>query len=131
MEAKQVENLCQWKQRQARCLAEVESLTGQLAEAVGRGDQVSVSMLLVMREDPIKQADELERTARAYLLGLPEEDAARLNELLDGAEAESDLEAPLARQTALNYRTLNKIREVDQRLSLRLGGRHSFYRKFR
>jgi len=131
MEAKQLENLCQWKRRQAVCLTEVESLTGQLAEALGRGDQVSVNMLLVMREDPIQQAEELEQTARSYLLSQPEEDAIRLNELLNGAPAQSEQEQPLASQTAQNYRTLNKIREVDRRLSLQLGGRHSFYRKFR
>lgn len=131
METKQLENLCQWKRRQGTCLSEVDDLTGQLAEALGRGDQVSVKMLLTMREDPIKQADELERTARSYLLSLPEEDAGRLKELLDGAPAEAEAERPLAQQTAKNYQTLKKIQEVDRRLSLQLGGRHSFYRKFR
>lgn len=131
METKQLENLCQWKRRQAVYLAEVESVTSQLAEAMGRGDQVSVSMLLVMREDPLQQAQALERSARNYLLGLPEEDAVRLNELLDGAPACTEQEEALARQTAQNYRALKKIQEVDRRLSLQLGGRHSFYRKFR
>lgn len=131
METKQLENLCQWKRRQGAYLTEVDDLTVQLAEALGRGDQVSVKMLLTMRQDPIQQADELERTARSYLLSQPEEDAVRLKELLDGAPAETEAEEPLVRQTAKNRQTLKKIQEVDRRLSLQLGGRHSFYRKFR
>lgn len=131
MEQQELKNLCEWKRRQAACLVEVDSLTGQLAQAMDRGDQVSVNMVLAMRGDPISQARELEDSARAYLLTLPEEDAIRGRELLDGSPAQDPGEEALSSVVAQNRRVLERIREADRRLSLRLGGRHSFYEKFR
>ena len=42
-------------------LSEVMDLSQQMAEALDRNDQVSVRMLLFMRQDPILQLEELKR----------------------------------------------------------------------
>lgn len=131
MERQQLQNLLDWKRRQARCLMEVDTLTGQLEQAAGRGDQVSVSMVLAMRGEPLQQAQELEQSMQSYLFTLPEKDAIRGKELLDGKPAQCPEEERLAAQVASNRRAVEKIQEVDRRVSLQLGGRHSFYYRVR
>lgn len=131
MERRELQNLCEWKRRQNACLVEVESLTGQLEGAMDRGDQVSVNMVLAMRGDPVRQAQELEESARSYLLTLPEQDAIRGAQLLDGESSGNADEEELAALVSRNRRLVERITKTDRRLSLRLGGRHSFYEKFR
>ncbi len=123
--------LYQWKKQQMLKLMDVSDLTIQLSQAVERRDQVSVNMLLNMRSEPVRQAEELETRAREFLLTLPQEEAIRCNQLLQGEPARTAGEEPLANQVAQNRRLLAKIQEVDERTSLRLGGNASFYRKFR
>jgi len=126
-----LDNLCLWKKRQFLRLNEALQLTQQLAQALDRKDQVSVRMVLSMRQEPIQQAEEMEETLKNYLYTLPEEDAIRLHELLSGAPAESPLEQPLCDQIQSNRRLLKQITDLDRNLSLRLGGNKSFYKMFR
>lgn len=130
MESRELQNLCDWKRRQARCLLEIGQLTDQLADALGRGDQVSVQMLLAMRQEPIAKAQELDEGIKSYLLTLPEEDAIRGAELLNGGEGATPEEEALAKVSAQNRRTLERIRETDRRISLQVGGRRSFYKSY-
>ncbi len=131
MESRELQNLCDWKRRQAKCLLEIGQLTDQLADALGRRDQVSVDMLLAMRQEPIGKAQELDEGIKSYLLTLSEEDAIRCSELLGGGEGETPEEKTLAKVSAQNRRTLERIREVDRRISLQVGGRRSFYESYR
>ncbi len=132
MKQQGLDELYLWKKQQMTLLVEIMDLTEQLSQAVGRRDSVSVNMLVSMRQDPIRQAEELEGRAREYLLTLPEETAIRLNGLLTGEEeGETPEENRLTGQVAQNRRLLKKIRELDESISLQLGGNHSFYRKFR
>ncbi len=131
MEHRDLEDLYQWKKRQLVKLIEIGDLTGQLAQAADRGDQVSVRMLLSMRAEPVRQASEIEQAVRSYVLSQPEERAIRLSELLRGAPAQAPEEEPLCEQVARDRRELEKCRALDQRVSLRLGGSKSFYNKFR
>jgi len=126
-----LEHLCLWKKRQFLRLTEISELTAQLARALDSKDQVSVRMVLSMRQDPIRQAEELEQNMRSYLLTLPEEDAIRLNAILDGAEPKTQEEIPLCEQVGRNRRLLQEITQRDRSLSVRLGGNKSFYRMFR
>jgi len=126
-----LDELYLWKKQQMTLLVEIMDLTGQLSQAVGRRDSVSVNMLVSMRQDPITQAQELENRSREFLLTLPEETAIRLNGLLNGEAAETPEEERLAGQVAQNRRLLKRIQELDESTSLQLGGNHSFYRKFR
>lgn len=131
MVQRDLDELAQWKRDQLRKLMEVSELTEQLAQAVERRDQVSVRMVLSMRQEPIRQAAELDEYIRRYLLSLPQEDAARLNGLLEGGEPETEAEKPLASLAAQARRLLERIRAMDKATSVRLGGSRSFYRKFR
>ncbi len=131
MDKTALENLCQWESKKSKLLMEIGSLTGQLTEVMARNDKVAVSMVLNMRQDPIAKAEEIAEEERAYVLTLPEEDAPRCAELLDGAGAAAPGEERLARLVALNREKLSKLLEEDKRLSIQLGGRHSFYEKFR
>lgn len=112
-------------------LLEFFDLTEQLAEAVDRQDEVSVQMLLHMREDPINSLKELEDQIHNGVLKLDEEDAIRAHQLLLGGAPQSEDEEALCKQIAQNRRLLDRSQELDRRLSLRIGNRHSFYTKFR
>jgi len=131
MGERELAELCQWKKQQMLKLIDASDLTVQLVDAVDRRDQASVSMLLNMRGEPIRQAEELEARVQERLRALPEEEAVRYGQLLRGEEARTPEEEPLARQAAQNRRVLEKLQELDRKTSLRLGGNSSFYRKFR
>lgn len=112
-------------------LVEFEDLTRQLAEAVDRRDEVSVQMLLNMRGEPAHQLDEIHQQLHGRLLELPVEDAIRAKEILDGGEQQEPEEAALCGQVLQNKRLLQRCVELDRRLSMGLGGRKSFYTKYR
>ncbi len=101
-------------------LAEFEDITLELAQAVDRRDEVSVQMLLNMREDPANQLQEINSGLRARLMELPEEEAIRARELLEGAP-----------QAAPEEELLRRCQDLDRRISTRIDGKRSFYNKFR
>ena len=94
-------------------LNEILELTRQLAEAVDRNDQVSMRMVIAMREDPIRKADAADR--------------ARFSELLAGrADAETGPCArALAERMAFNARTLQQIKEIDRVLNRKIARERS------
>lgn len=112
-------------------LLEFFDLTQQLGEAVDRKDEVSVQMLLHMREDPVHSLQEIEAQLHSGVLKLPELEAIRAHELLTGAAPKSQEEGPLCEQVAQNRRLLDRAQELDRRISMRMDGRHSFYNTFR
>lgn len=131
MERYELGELHRRRRKQTVKLMEVADLTKQLAQAVDRNDEVSVKMLLSMRQEPVLQLHEMEMALREYLLGLPEESAIRLNELLNGAPAQTPEENPLCEQTAQYRRLLKSTLAADKLLNTRLCGNQSFYSKFR
>ena len=108
-------------------LNEVQDLTRQLAEALDRQDQVSVRMLLTMRQEPIDVIQDVQGRLLERQIALGGEDAARLRALLQGGAPAGPAEQPLAEQIATNRRLLEKVVEQDRRLSQRLGGKASYY----
>ena len=110
-----------------RLLNEVLDLSVQLAEALDRDDQVTIRMLISMRREPI---DKLKQ-ARSVLLelkeSLPAEDAQRLADLLNGADAQEKEEAELADQVRANKRLLEQVLELDKRLNYKLARENSIY----
>lgn len=112
-------------------LQEVADLTNQIARAADRKDETSVTLLLSLREEPLTRLSQMDAALRESLLHLPQEDAIRARELLEGAAAETDEEVPLVQQTA-QYRTLlRSVQDLDRRISLSVGGKRSFYNNFR
>ena len=131
MDPHELEVLCKYRHDQILHLMEVSDLTKQLQEAVDRNDEVSVNMLLSMREGPVQKLCELEQRMQEYCLSLSEASAIRSRELLEGAEPEEQEEETLHEKNASYRRLLVSVLEDDKQLSLRLGGSKSFYRTFR
>lgn len=123
--------LLQWKKKQFLKFNEILSATEQVAESLERNDRVAVGMLVSMREDPIRQAQEIQDQITDYVLHLPEEDAIRANALLTGEEEGSGMESALYSQSAQNRRLLERIVSLDKFISLRVGGSRSFYGMYR
>ena len=120
------------KQRQLYVrLVEFEDLTMQLANAVDRRDEVSVQMLLDMREEPAHRLQEVDQGLRRRLLELPEEDAIRALEILEGGAHREPAEERLCQQVSQNKRLIERCVELDKRISLRMDGARSIYSKYR
>ena len=94
-------------------LNEVMDLSRQLAEALDRNDQVTVQMVISMREEPIKRL----RAAQSAL----EEQRNSLD-----PEAGKRLEA-LASQVAINRRLLTQVLELDRVLNKKVTREKSIY----
>lgn len=103
-------------------LTEVMDLSRQIAEAADRNDQVSVQLLVAMREEPVQKLGQARRSLEIQRDSLPEEQGRRLAALLDGAPAESPEETALADQTAMSRRLLRQVVELDTVLNRRITG---------
>lgn len=131
MDLRILEELWRRKKTQAVRLMEVADLTRQILQAAERRDEVSVTMLLSMREEPIMRLGETDAALREYLRTLSREDAIRAAELLNGAPPASPDETRLCEQVGQYRRLLESAVEADSRLSVRMGGQRSFYKMFR
>lgn len=122
-----------WRRKKAQTirLMEVADLTRQILVAAERRDQVSVDMLLSMRADPVQRLTEVEAGLQRFVESLPQSDAIRAAELLKGASPGTPDEAQLSEQVGQYRRLLESTVEMDRRLSIRIGGERSFYKKFR
>lgn len=120
--------LVQQKKKYLR-LNEVMDTTVQLADALGRDDEVSARMLLAMREEPIQEIDNAQRCIRRILCSLPSEEQEHLRVLMIG----SGREKPHAGEEALdgesqkNYRLLTRILALDKPLNRKIAKEKSFY----
>lgn len=108
-------------------LNEALDLTCQLAEAADRDDQVTVQMLVSMRQEPTDKLARAHQALEQQRQALPEADAFRLAELLKGAEAETEAEAPLAGQVGVNRRVLKQLVDLDQVVNRKLAREKSIY----
>lgn len=130
MGKRELDELCVRKKKQIIKLIEVAEVTRRIAEAVERRDELSAQMLLDEREAPVRALQETEEEIRAYLAELPESDAARLAELLHGKAAEAEEEKTLAEEVGRFYRLLESVTAMDRQLSIRMGGKRSFYQQY-
>ena len=81
-----------------------------------------------MRQDPILSLAEVDDTAKTRLEGLDREERERLEELRSGADqARNDAERTFLEQSGRTRRLLERVVELDRRISLRMAGDHSFY----
>lgn len=119
------------KKQQYVKLIELSDITKQLADAVDRKDEVSVKIMLSMRQAPLLELMETETWIKDSLQDLPEEEAIRIGEILAGAEASSPEEKALCDKISQNKRLLGSISEMDKRISEKIDKRRSFYNTFR
>ena len=110
-------------------LSEVMDLSRQMGETLDRGDDVSVRMLIAMRQEPILRLEEVRQSAAARLESLSPEDRERVRALGEGASPQGAEEETYCAQAGSARRLLERVLELDQRLSQRLAGDESFYSK--
>ena len=119
--------------RTGNLLNEMEDLTRQMGEAIDRNDQVSLEMLIAMREEPLGKLHEADQAIRDQLELLPDKlEAAQLASMLNGglpADSSERMQKKLCEQVASNNRRLKLITELDRQLSQKLGGENSMYRQ--
>lgn len=108
---------------------EVLNITMQMAEAIERRDEVSVSMIISMRYEPINKLEIADRALRLQLAELEDEDSQRIRAILNGdsARAADQMEQVLANQAAMNIRTHKKLMELDEILNRKLAQEKSIY----
>ena len=112
-------------------LTEVQDVTRQLGEAIDRNDQVSIQMLVAMREDPLEKLQAADVAVRDQLEALPDrEDARQLAAMLNGGPPADPAQRPqqmLCDQVALNRRRLKQVMDLDRVLNQRIGRGKSAY----
>ncbi len=108
-------------------LNEVMDVSRQMAEAMDRDDQVAIQMLVSMREEPVHRLRQARRALKEQRDALEPEEALRLTQLLNGAEAKTEAEAPLAAQIGANRRLLEQVLELDRVLNRKLTREKSIY----
>ena len=115
------------EKRRYALLSELFDLTKQLAEAVDRNDEVTIQMLLSMREGPLAQMRQVEENLTRQRSSLSEEDGRRLEELLSGAQAQRQEENALSGQVGTNRRLLGQLVELDKRVNHKVTREKSVY----
>ena len=119
--------------RTGNLLNELEDLTRQMGEAIDRNDQVSLEMLIAMREEPLGKLQEADQAVRDQLELLADRfEAAQLASMLDGgppANSGVRVQQQLCEQVASNNRRLKRIIELDRQLNERLARENSVYRR--
>lgn len=109
-------------------LNEVMDVSRQMAEAVDRDDQVAIQMLVSMREEPVRKLRQARQALKEQRDALEPEAAQRLSQLLNGEEAETEAEAPLAAQIGANRRLLDQVLELDRVLNRKVTRKDSIYK---
>ena len=115
------------ERKKYNCLSEVMDLSRQMGEALDRSDDVSVRMLLALREDPLVQLQELKQAINMKKESLSPEDRERVSALGQGASPKGEEETTYHSQAGAARRLLERVVELDERLNRRLAGKNSFY----
>ncbi len=115
-------------QREYRKCCEVEELTGQMAEALDRDDQVAMGMLLRMRGEAMNEIGKIRRD-REILLKASGGSRKRFEELERGSAPLSMTkgEERIFSLAKGRREALRRAQQFDRRVSARLAGDRSFY----
>lgn len=108
-------------------LSEVMDLSQQLGEAMDRNDDVSVRLLLAMRQEPILKLEEVQRAVKLKQETLSPEDLERVAAWNGPSAPKSEEETTYRSQAGSVHRLLKRVLELDERLNRRMGGKDSFY----
>ena len=109
-------------------LNEVQELSCQLAEALDRDDQVTVRMVLAMRQEPIQKLKAAKCCLEEQRDTLPLAEGERLAQLLNGDAPEREDEKGLAEQVSANQRQLEKVLTLDRAINRKLTREKSIYK---
>ena len=119
------------ERRKYNYLGEVLELSRQMGEAANRGDQVSLNMLVALRQEPILRLEEVKGLIDARRDSLPQADWMRVSQLLKERTPQGGWERTFLEQAEGARRLLEQVLEIDRQVSLRLAGEDSFYRSAR
>jgi GTP cyclohydrolase III len=109
-------------------LHETMDLSQQLGEALDRNDQVTVKMLISMREDPIGKLKTADQALRELRDAIPDpQERKHLTALLRGEDSNEEKEQILSKQSRSNARQLKQVQELDRRISQKIARDKSIY----
>ena len=117
-------------QRKYGSIREVDRLTKELEEALGRNDEISADMILEMRGEEMEKADRC--MEEIWQMGEENrENNERLQYLIAsdlehvvGKTKEEKMIFEIRRKT---QKTIDGLRSIDQRLNQKITGKKSFY----
>ncbi len=119
-------------QRKWNAIQEMNRLTREMEDTFARNDEVSVDMLLQLREDEMGKVDH----CMEEIWQMGEGDAqvfGRLCQLIQSDPEEVSRNTPEEKKICeIRKKTqslLDELRKADQRLSQRMAGKKSFYKK--
>jgi hypothetical protein len=127
MEASALMNIHVQLKRIYTALNETYDLTRQLAEAVDRNDQVTVQMLVAMRQEPVEKLRRGQQVLDQLKAALPPEAQGPMEELLKGTGTPAPEEAALANQAAINQRLLKQLVDLDRIVNRKVTREKSIY----
>jgi len=116
------------ERRKYNLLSETMDLTKQLGETLDRSDEVSLRLVLSMRQDPILQLEEVKHAVGLKLESLAPEDRERAAALASGSPPGSAEEKSYAEEAGRCRRLLERVLELDRRINRRMAGKDSFYK---
>ena len=103
-------------------------LSRQMAEAVDRDDQVTMQMLLAMREEPIRELIHAREALKQQIEAAETETAKHLRAILNREAVEAaEEEHVLVNQVAVNQRLLEQVQQLDKILNQKISREKSIY----
>ena len=129
MDEKVIAAILATERKYSAALSEVMELTEELDDALQRQDQVAVRMFLSMRQEPINQLREYRGLQRKRCAAMPDQEGEALWQVLTGErEGEGSPQfQPLERLAGQNKKLLERIQQKDRQISVKMGGKKSFY----
>ena len=127
MESSALMNIHVQLKRIYTALNETYDLTRQLAEAVDRNDQVTVQMLVAMRQEPVEKLRRGQQVLDQLKAALPQEAQGPMEALLKGSGTPALEEAALANQAAINQRLLKQLVDLDRIVNRKVTREKSIY----
>ena len=127
MESSALMNIHVQLKRIYTALNETYDLTRQLADAVDRNDQVTVQMLVAMRQEPVEKLRRGQQVLDQLKAALPPEAQGPMEELLKGTGMPAPEEAALANQAAINQRLLKQMVDLDRIVNRKVTREKSIY----
>ena len=117
-------------QRRRNFIWEVSRLTGELEQAMGRNDEISIAMILQMRADEMAKIDEC--TNEIWQMAENGQEAQRKLRLLMTSEpkegaGETPEEKKIYEIRRKTQHLLDELRRVDERLNRKVAGDKSYY----
>lgn len=115
------------ERRKFNLLTEVLDLSKQIGESMDRNDQVSLRMLLGMRQEPILKLSKLKEEIAQRLDAFPPEEKKHMREVLAGKTSSNKPEEALMNQALATEKLLSEVIVLDKRINKRIAGDQSIY----